>query len=124
MQTAQSLNEIAGRSSGMKQLYKSSLHAGDVLTVHTANSVYVLFALEDGDFLVSGGWFDEHGDLPRTMSVKGCTWGGSVIKTDLVAARGLCIEFGNGVVTSPIQDFQLLNHKLKGRQFQEVMSHD
>lgn len=33
--------------------------------------------------------------------ILGCTWGGSIIKADVVAACGLHVEFANRVVTSP-----------------------
>jgi hypothetical protein len=36
-------------------------------------------------------------------TITGCTLGGSVIKLDIVAACGLRLEFGNRVVTTPIQ---------------------
>jgi len=40
---------------------------------------------------------------PVTTSIAGCTWGGSSIKVNIVAACGLCLEFGNRLITSPIQ---------------------
>jgi hypothetical protein len=42
------------------------------------------------------------------MSISGCTWGGTAIKRDLVAARGLRLEFGNRVVTSPIREVRVI----------------
>jgi hypothetical protein len=45
---------------------------------------------------------------PITLSISGCTWGGTAIKRDLVAARGLRLEFGNRVVTSPIREVRLI----------------
>ena len=42
-----------------------------------------------------------------TVKINGCTWGGSAIKIDIVAAAGLCLEFGNKVRTSPIQKIAL-----------------
>jgi len=49
----------------------------------------------------------------RTLSsaqlrISGCTWGGSAIKIDLIAACGLRIEFGNRLITSPIQKIFVL----------------
>ena len=52
---------------------------------------------------VSGGWFDQRGLSPATTTINGCTWGGSAIKTDLLAGPGLFLEFGNTVVTSRIR---------------------
>ena len=41
---------------------------------------------------------------PVRLSIAGCTWGGSVIKNDIVAACGLHLEFGNRLLTSRIRD--------------------
>jgi hypothetical protein len=42
------------------------------------------------------------------MTINGCTWGGRAIHSELVAARGLFLEFGNQVITTRIQKVQLL----------------
>jgi hypothetical protein len=59
--------------------------------------------MEGGLYLVSGGWFDRKGFSPMKVTIRGCTWGGSAIKLDIVAACGLRLEFGNRVITSPIR---------------------
>jgi hypothetical protein len=41
-------------------------------------------------------------------TIPGCTWGGSAIKVDIVAAFGLMLEFGNRLTTSPIQEVFVL----------------
>ena len=87
----------------LKQIKKSGLQYGDLAIIHTRNSVYYIYVLNNGLYQVSGGWFDHHGLSPMKIKITGCTWGGSVIKMDIVAACGLCLEFGNRVVTSPIQ---------------------
>jgi hypothetical protein len=87
---------------------RDDLGLGDVVLVRTRNSCYSLLNLGDGTFWVSGGWFDQQGVSPATVTVNGCTWGGSVIKTDIVAGRGLCLEFGNRVVTTRIQSVRLI----------------
>jgi hypothetical protein len=89
-------------------VYRADLALGDVVVVRTRNSRYSLLYLGDGSFLVSGGWFDQEGVSPATVTVNGCTWGGSVIKTDIVAGRGLCLEFGNRVVTTRIQSVRVI----------------
>jgi hypothetical protein len=89
-------------------VYRADLSLGDVVLVRTRNSRYSLLYLGDGSFLVRGGWFDQAGESPATVTVNGCTWGGSVIKTDVVAGRGLCLEFGNRVVTTRIQSVRLV----------------
>jgi hypothetical protein len=65
--------------------------------------MYCIHVEEQRFFGVSGGWFDKQGDMPAKTTIAGCTWGGSVIKADVVAAVGLSLEFGNRVTTSPIQ---------------------
>lgn len=87
---------------------RSDLTLGDVVVVRTRNSVYSLLAIGDGRFGVCGGWFDREGLSPATVSVNGCTWGGSAIKTDVVAGRGLFLEFGNGVVTTRISGLEVI----------------
>ncbi len=81
---------------------KSELVPGDAVLVQTRNSVYAIRALGNGFYEVSGGWFDRHGGRAQVVTINGCTWGGSAIKQDLVAARGLFLEFGNRVVTTRI----------------------
>jgi len=87
----------------LQQVYKASLHEGDCMLVKTLNSVYTIRVLEDGSCTASGGWFDRKGLSPMKVRINGCTWGGSAIKIDIAAACGLCLEFGNRVITSPIQ---------------------
>ncbi|MGH9367493.1 MAG: hypothetical protein ACRD3M_07445, partial [Thermoanaerobaculia bacterium] len=53
---------------------------------------------------VRGGWFDRQKLSPVTTSIAGCTWGGSAIKNDIVAACRLHLEFGNRVLTSRIRE--------------------
>ena len=76
---------------------------GDVLIVKTRNSVYAVRALGESSFSVSGGWFDRKFGAPFRTTIAGCTWGGTVLKRDLVAACGMHLEFGNRVGTSTIQ---------------------
>ncbi len=87
---------------------KAELSPGDQVVVATENSVYSIVAGEDSTYSVRGGWFDRHGPTPARVSIHGCTWGGSVIQTNVLAGRGLRLEFANGVVTSPIRDFLVI----------------
>ena len=79
------------------------MEPGDVLIVKTRNSVYAVRSLGESSFSVSGGWFDRKFGGPFETTIAGCTWGGTVVKRDLVAACGMHLEFGNRVVTSAIQ---------------------
>jgi hypothetical protein len=99
----QSLEKIVDSVEQLKQVYKNDLRFGDLVLITTLNSVYTVRVLQDGFYLVSGGWFDKKGLSPMKTTITGCTWGGSIIKMDIMAACGLCVEFGNRVVTSPIQ---------------------
>jgi hypothetical protein len=83
---------------------KHELGAGDYVVVTTENSIYSIEVLENSTYLVRGGWFDRQRMSPVRLSIAGCTWGGSVIKNDIVAACGLHLEFGNRLLTSRIRD--------------------
>jgi hypothetical protein len=87
---------------------KADLRLGDQLLVTTRNSSYSIHVLQEDLYSVSGGWFDRQGLSPSKVSINGCTWGGRAIKWDILAARGLHLEFGNQVVTSRIMKFQVI----------------
>lgn len=98
------LDAMVDRSSHLEEIRKSELKFGDWLLVTTANdATYSIRVLDDGNVCVTGGWFDRHELSPFKTRINGCTWGGSAIKTDIVAACGLCLEFANRVVTSYIR---------------------
>jgi len=99
----QSLDTILAHAEQLQQVRKADLRFGDWVIVQTRNSIYSI-RVSDGDcYLISGGWFDQKGLSPIKTTIAGCTWGGSMIKVDIVAACGLSLEFGNRVVTSTIQ---------------------
>jgi hypothetical protein len=100
-----SLAAAAGRLPGV---WKRQLRSGDTLVVRTKNSFYVMAFLGDQEFAVSGGWFAANATGPTHVTVNGCTWGGRAILTELVAAPGLFLEFGNGVRTTRIQAVSML----------------
>ncbi len=105
---APTLETITLEAGRVDQIRKSDLCWGDWIVVRTRNSIYTLRMLDDEQFSVSGGWFDEQELSPHPVTVNGCTWGGSAIKQDIVAAPGLCLEFGNRVMTSRIRQVQVL----------------
>lgn len=82
---------------------RRDLEPGDRVVISTKNSVYALTACADGRFEVSGGWFEREGDGPARIEVRGCTAGGHAIFTDHVAARGLFMEFADGLRTTRIK---------------------
>jgi hypothetical protein len=100
----QKLSTLVTKSLGRRHVRKINLHAGDWMFVTTCNSIYRILTLGDGKFMVSGGYFDRNGKSPLKVHINGCTWGGSVINVDIAAGYGLCLEFGNRVVTSPIKN--------------------
>ncbi len=98
------LEAIVNETGQLKEVRKAELNRGDWVLVTTLNSTYSIRVLEEDLYSISGGWFDREGISPLRTSITGCTWGGSAIKVDIVAACGLHLEFGNRVVTSPIQN--------------------
>jgi len=100
---AATLSALVKHSQCLRQICRAELRSGDRLLVVTCNSVYSIKAAEGGFYFVSGGWFDKHGVSPMKTTITGCTWGGSAVKVDIVAACGLRLEFGNRVITSPIR---------------------
>jgi hypothetical protein len=107
-QPSHRLTEIIQNSLRLRQISKDDLTPGDQVFVRTCNSLYEIRALGGGIYSVSGGWFDRKGLSPSKVRISGCTWGGSAIKKDAVAACGLHLEFGNRVITTPIQKIILL----------------
>ena len=97
------LTDIVEESQTLEQIHKSSLRVGDTIILKTDKSVYLIKVIEQKKYTVSGGWFDKTYSSPLTTTINGCTWGGSIIKNDIVAACGLHLEFGNKVVTSRIK---------------------
>jgi len=97
------LEKIVEGTNHLRQVLKSDVHFGDLVFITTRNSTYSLSVLDEDRYIVSGGWFDRKGLSPVKATVAGCSWGGSIIKVDTVAACGLHLEFGNRVITTPIQ---------------------
>ena len=97
------LSDIVEKSKHLEQVYKSDLKFGDKVILETINSVYSIKVLNNHQYIVSGGWFDKNKLSSVLITIRGCTWGGSIIKTDIIAACGLHVEFGNKVVTSKIK---------------------
>jgi hypothetical protein len=105
---AQTLAAMVTQARSLEEVRKKDLHAGDRLLVTTRNSLYTIWVLDEGGYWVSGGWFDLQRISPQRMAVNGCTWGGSAIKQDIIAARGLRLEFGNTVRTTRIRGVRVI----------------
>jgi hypothetical protein len=93
---------------------RSDLCRGDCVLVRTENSLYSIQVLEDSIYCIRGGWFDRQSLSPVETSIAGCTWGGSAIRKDIVAACGLQVEFGNKVVTSRVQEVLVIRAGTSG----------
>ena len=106
-----SLETIVNNVDQLKQIPKSTVNFGDLVLATTYNSVYKIRKKENNLYEVSGGWFDRKGLSPFIVTVRGCSWGGSIIKVDIVAACGLCLEFGNRLITSPIRKITVVKFK-------------
>ena len=102
------LSGILQHAERVRAVRKSDLRRGDQVLVATENSIYSIVVTDDSSYTVCGGWFDRNSPTPARIPINGCTWGGSVIQTGLVAACGLRLEFANRVVTSPIREFLVL----------------
>lgn len=100
----QSIENVGG-------LEKARLHEGDLLYVATRNSMYHIRVLSNNAYEVTGGWFDKKGISPVRTTIAGCTWGGSAIIKSLAAANGLCIEFGNRLITTPVSRIRVVRRE-------------
>jgi len=94
------LTEAAELVDGVR---RRDLDPGDRVVISTKNSVYSLTARADGSFDVSGGWFERESEGETRVEVRGCTAGGHAIFTDHIAARGLFMEFADGLRTTRIR---------------------
>ena len=106
-----SLEEVVHRADEIQKVPKGSLEPGDYVFVKTVNSLYSICKREDNLFEVRGGWFDRKGLSPAVIPIRGCTWGGSIINLGIIAARGLFLEFGNNLTTSPISKIVVIKSK-------------
>lgn len=102
------LDRIVATAGAIEGIRTADIRAGDWVIVSTRNSTYSLAVLGDGWYQASGGWFSAQGVGPATVRVAGCTWGGAVIHTGLVAAIGMFLEFDNGVRTTRVREVRVI----------------
>jgi len=105
------LTEAADLVDGVR---RRDLDAGDRIVISTKNSVYALTARADGSFDVSGGWFEREGEGRTRVEIRGCTAGGHAIFTDHIAAKGLFMEFADGLRTTRIRSVRLIPVRKNG----------
>ena len=108
MIAGKSLKNLVGQIDRIPAVRKADLALGDCLIVNTRNSCYRLVSLGNGQFRVSGGWFEKAGMTDATTGINGCTFGGTVIHAGLAAGQGLFLEFDNNVRTTRIQRFRVI----------------
>jgi hypothetical protein len=101
--TLDRLSSTAARVEGVRA---GDVQAGDALIIHTRNSVYVLHVNGDGTFNAEGGWFARERQRGERVRVVGCTFGGTVLLTRMLAAPGMFLEFDNHVRTTRIREVQ------------------
>lgn len=102
------LSALAQATEVLPRLKKADLRAGDHVILRTANSEYHIKVVGQDTFVVWGGWFRRKGMDGARVRVTGSTFGGCAVRTDLLAACGLCVEFGNRVVTSRVKSIVVL----------------
>ena len=107
-ESTRTLDRIVETAEQIAGIRADDVQAGDWIVVKTRNSAYSLAAIGDGAYRVSGGWFAANNEEDRDVRIAGCTWGGAVIHTRLVAATGMFLEFDNGVRTTRIRDVRLI----------------
>ena len=110
MRSGISILSIARSAVPMHRLQKSDLAPGDWVFVKTLRSLYQIRVLDNDLYEVSGGWFDRKRISPTTTGIAGCTWGGTVLHTNVAAACGMCLEFDNRLTTSLIQHVCVVPH--------------
>jgi len=107
-ESARTLDRIVETAEQISGIRVDDVQPGDWVVVRTKNSKYSLAVIGDGMYRVSGGWFAANKEEDRDVHIAGCTWGGAVIHTRLVAAVGMFLEFDNGVRTTRIHDVTLI----------------
>jgi len=95
-------------SGNLRAIRKTDVRPGDCVLVRTRNSLYILQATADGRFSAWGGWFKRKERNGSQISVNGCSLGGSIININVIAALGMCIEFSNRLITTPVECFVVL----------------
>jgi len=105
------LDSLCENARTIDGIWADDVEPGDRLVVQTENSTYLLTALPNRLFRVSGGWFSAQGLDDLEVRIVGCTWGGRAILTRLVAAPGMCIEFDNTVQTTSVREVRLFRYE-------------
>ena len=105
---AVTLDNLAEAAELVDAVKRREIDPGDRIVISTKNSVYSLTARAGGSFEVSGGWFEREGGGPSRVEIRGCTAGGRAIFTDHIAARGLFMEFADGLRTTRIRSVRLI----------------
>jgi hypothetical protein len=103
-----SLQKISDEIINLPMLKKCEVESGDSVLIFTKNSLYQIIILNKKLNLVFGGWFNRNNLSPQIVSITGCSWGSSIMLTNIFAACGLQLEFSNCIVTSTIKKIILI----------------
>jgi len=82
------LGAAVAQADQLREVLREDLQCGDRVLVTTGNSTYSIQVIDDDLYDVSGGWFDRQCLSPWRTTITGCSWAGSAIKLDIVAACG------------------------------------
>jgi len=102
------LDRLSSSAPRLEGVRAGDVQPGDALVIRTLNSIYILHANGDGTFNAEGGWFARERQTGERVRVVGCTFGGSVLLTRMLAAPGMFLEFDNHVRTTRIREVQHL----------------
>ena len=87
-----SISEKIANSEKWKKIKKSDIKKGQRLIVKTTHSTYEFDYLGNNEYMVKGGYFDINNLSPCRVIINGCTWGGSMLKIDVVAVENMYME--------------------------------
>ena len=95
------INARLKKSAADGGVYLKNLKAGDVVTVETRNSTYVIAVADpkERDVVISGGRFFTE---PTKVSINGSTWGGSMLKIGFIG-NGMALE----IVAPTVSDHRI-----------------
>ena len=86
-----------------KTLHKAHLRIGDLITVETTNSTYVMRYLGDDMYAVMGGHFTRMGMAPFHTPIEGISLGRQLVDSKVVVAHGYRLNFNRKFITSTVR---------------------
>ena len=107
------INKALENQEGKPSLKLKALPVDSCIEVETMNTIYKFRKLKDGSYLAQGGKYIPN---PMPVYIHGCTFGGSMIKTDVIEI-GLFMEImimvsGKTITTSTVHSIKLNSEKI------------